>query len=104
MTNRDFGSKVGLIVPLNFAKRTKSKVEYRQAKNIAEAVILQSMEDLYEEAHREESIEFFTGSGFAQCAEIAGMTQKEKAEVLNIIKGAGFEINSAISAGEKVYA
>ncbi|HBG92287.1 MAG: hypothetical protein A3J81_06355 [Nitrospirae bacterium RIFOXYB2_FULL_43_5] len=99
LRNTEVRSKVGLIVPFNFGKRpavSVSRPESKQAKSIAEAVILQSMEDIYERGHMRESIEFFNGSGFELCAEIAGLTEREKTEILNIVRGAGFEVASAI--------
>ncbi len=40
-------------------------------RNLAEAVILQSLEDLCHPSYRRESKEFFKGDGYKICAEIA---------------------------------
>jgi len=53
----------------------------RSAK-LAEAIILQAMDDLYENSECDRSVEFFTGEGFAQCASIAGMDHDSKVGVL----------------------
>jgi hypothetical protein len=58
----------------------------RQAEKIAEAIILQAIEDLWSDVHRQESIEFFTGEGFAICARIAGMGLYEKLKLIQAIK------------------
>ena len=47
-------------------------------KTLAEAVILQAMEDLWSDAHREKSIEFFEGDGFKYFASMAGMGAVER--------------------------
>lgn len=60
----------------------------KQAGKIAEAIILQSIEDLWSAVHRKESIEFFTGEGFAICANIAGMGLYEKLKLIQAIKKA----------------
>ena len=60
----------------------------KQARKIAEAIILQSIEDLWSPAHKKESIEFFTGEGFILCAKIAGMGLYEKLKLIQVIKKA----------------
>jgi len=60
----------------------------KQARKIAEAIILQAIEDLWSDVHRQESIEFFTGEGFAICAKIAGMGLYEKLKLIQAIKKA----------------
>jgi len=56
----------------------------RSAK-LAEAIIIQAMDDLYEKKEREASLEFFTGEGFAQCAALAGMDHEEMIRVLEVV-------------------
>ena len=58
----------------------------KQARKIAEAIILQAIEDLWSAVHKKESIEFFTGEGFAICAKIAGMGLYEKLKLIQAIK------------------
>ena len=60
----------------------------KQAGKIAEAIILQAIEDLWSAIHRKESIEFFTGEGFAICASMAGMGLHEKLKLIQAIKKA----------------
>lgn len=59
--------------PLRAAKKDPRKAARRNIRSLAEAVILQSVEDLWSKTDRERSIEFFTGEGFSLCAEMAGM-------------------------------
>jgi len=47
-------------------------------RNLAEAIILQSLEDLGDPRYSRESMDFFTGPGFKLCAEIAGLHSTEK--------------------------
>jgi hypothetical protein len=58
-----------------------------KARNLAEAVILQSMEDLWISEEREDSRKFFRGKGFTICAEIAGLNTLEQFRVLHLIGG-----------------
>ena len=60
----------------------------KYAEKIAEAIILQAIEDLWSVLHRQESIEFFAGDGFATCARIAGMGMYEKLKLIQTIKRA----------------
>jgi hypothetical protein len=66
----------------------KGLLTKKQAGKIAEAIILQAIEDLWSAAHRKESIEFFTGEGFAICARIAGMGLYKKLKLIQAIKKA----------------
>ena len=60
----------------------------KQEEKIAEAIILQAIEDLWSAVHRKESIEFFTGEGFAICARIVGMGLYQKLRLIQVIKKA----------------
>ncbi len=55
--------------------------------NLAEAVILQSMEDLWDPLHRAESIDFFNGEGFRIFAKLAGINQARSSKTLYISWG-----------------
>ncbi len=55
-------------------------------RGLAEGIILQSIEDLWNENHRGECIAFFTGREFSICAEIAGMNLPDQLKVLNLVK------------------
>jgi hypothetical protein len=52
---------------------------------IAETIILQAIDDLYDATQRAESVDFFTGEGFAECAAMAGMDQDMMMGVLEIV-------------------
>ena len=56
-------------------------------KSLAEAVILQSMEDLWNPSHRNESRNFFEGDGFKICAEIAGINSAKQYKVIHLLGG-----------------
>ncbi len=56
-------------------------------KGLAEGIILQSIEDLWSEKHRGESIAFFTGKEFSICAGLAEMNLSDQLKVLNLVKG-----------------
>ena len=56
-------------------------------KSLAEAVILQSIEDLWSPSHRDESKDFFEGDGFKICAEIAEMNSIKQFKFLYLLGG-----------------
>ncbi len=56
-------------------------------KGLAEGIIMQSIEDLWNENLRDECIAFFKGTEFRICAEIAGMRIDDQVKVLNLVKG-----------------
>ncbi len=51
---------------------------------LAEAIILQALEDLWNGCLRNESIAFFNGEGFRRYAQMAGMTRDEAFGILAI--------------------
>lgn len=55
------------------------------ARSLAEAVIMQSISDLWRKDAREESINFFEGEGFVKYAAIAGMKFKDKLKVVKLV-------------------
>jgi hypothetical protein len=61
------------------------KGEYMKVNQLAEAIILQSIEDLWDDDHREECIRFFTGEDFRTCAAIAGMDTGEQIKILKML-------------------
>lgn len=68
---------------------TSSAGQYRRRnslKALAEAIILQSIEDLWSKTHRKESLEFFTGEGFRQCADMAGMSVVERLRIMRMLR------------------
>lgn len=56
-------------------------------KGLAEAIILQAMEDLWAEEHKKQSMVFFSGEGFRLCAELAVMGLYDQVRLLQILKG-----------------
>lgn len=56
-------------------------------KDLAEAIILQSMEDLYIPEYRKDSIDFFRGEGFKICAEVAGLNINKQLNILHYVGG-----------------
>ena len=56
-----------------------------KVKHLAEAVILQAIEDLWNEDHRKECIDFFAGEDFRACASLAGMDIADKIEILKML-------------------
>jgi len=63
----------------------KKKVPGAQIKVLAEAILLQSMEDLWIDEERTNCIDFFSGEGFRLCSEIAGMSSDDKVKILNMV-------------------
>lgn len=55
-------------------------------KNLAEAIILQSIEDLWSKTHQKESIEFFTGEGFRHCADMADMSVVDRLKIIRMLR------------------
>lgn len=55
-------------------------------RKLAEAIILQSVEDLWDKRHRIESIEFFSGEGFRLCSDMAGFSDREKTKMLGMVR------------------
>jgi len=53
--------------------------------SLAEAVIAQSMSDLWDENELEESIRFFKGEGFLKYADISGMSMSDRRKLLEIV-------------------
>lgn len=56
-------------------------------KSLAEAVILQSLEDLSDPRHREEGREFFGGDGFKIYGDIAELNLLNKLKIVHLAKG-----------------
>lgn len=55
-------------------------------KGLAEGIILQSIDDLWDKHHKEDCISFFKGKGFRDCAEMAGMSTSDQIQLLNFVK------------------
>lgn len=54
-------------------------------KSLTEAVIAQAMDDLSDDAERNDSIRFFKGEGFRICAEKADMNLSGQIMLLNMV-------------------
>jgi hypothetical protein len=68
---------------------TSSRQENRKKsrlRNLAEAIILQSIEDLWSKTHQKESIEFFTGEGFRHCADMADMSVVDRLRIIRMLR------------------
>jgi hypothetical protein len=55
-------------------------------RELAEGIILQSIEDLSDQNLREECITFFKGTDFTTCAELAAMGVADQVKLLSIVK------------------
>ncbi len=73
--------KIGITV------KDKHEREEHGAKirRLADAIILQAIEDLWVGKEREKCINFFTGEEFNICAGMAGMNFHDKVKVLNLV-------------------
>lgn len=58
-------------------------------KGLAEAIILQSIEDLWDKNNREESLAFFNGNAFDICALCAGMNVSEQQKIRALLSHSG---------------
>ena len=56
-------------------------------KHLAEAVILQSLEDLWDPDYTAGSMEFFEGDGFKICADIAEINRFKRYKILHLLGG-----------------
>ncbi len=65
--------------------RLKKKSPRSQIRGLAEAILLQSMEDLWIDEERSDCIDFFSGEGFRICSGIAGMSSDDEVKVLNMV-------------------
>ena len=63
----------------------KKKAPGAQIKGLADAILLQSLEDLWTDEERSNCIDFFSGEGFRICSDIAGMSSDDKVKILNMV-------------------
>lgn len=66
--------------------RLNEREDIMRLKGLAEGIILQSIEDLWDKDHKEDCIAFFKGKGFSDCAEMAGMSTSDQIRLLNLVK------------------
>ena len=59
---------------------------FMRLKNLAEAIIAQSMEDLWSPIHKRESIDFFMGESFRLTSQMAGMTAVDRLRLLLLLR------------------
>ena len=62
------------------------KGETMGLKGLAEAIILQSIEDLWDDRLKEGCITFFKGKDFRACADAAGMNMTAQVKLLHMVK------------------
>lgn len=60
-----------------------------RAGSLAEAIILQSIEDLWNPRHKRESLSFFEGDGFTLCSSAAGISCVKQLVMLRMLADAG---------------
>jgi hypothetical protein len=65
--------------------RRPAKATIRRLKALGEAIILQAMEDLGSRVHRRKSIEFFSGQGFEECADLAGLKETDRMKLISML-------------------
>lgn len=73
--------------PSNTGRAYRGRASGQSVRALAEAVILQSMEDFWSNTYKQESVEFFKGEGFNICAKIAGLGKEEQMKVLQMLAG-----------------
>ncbi len=54
-------------------------------KKLAESIILQCIEDLWDKASMKQSAEFFSKRGFSICAAVAGMDIGDQVQLLDLV-------------------
>jgi hypothetical protein len=71
----------------NGSKKNSKIIHRKKLAALAEAIILQSLEDLWSKTQKDKSIAFFTGEGFHICAEIAGMKVMDRIRLFGLLRG-----------------
>jgi hypothetical protein len=71
-------------------------------RRLAEAVIMQAMEDLWDREYRIQSLDFFSGERFEYCAELAGMPLYEQLALLKILRDS-LKISPPAYSGKAVF-
>jgi len=66
-------------------KQCLRKEDTMNIRNIAELIILQCIEDLWNKKERFGSTDSFTGEGFSLCAGLAGMDLRDQGRLLNMV-------------------
>ena len=64
-------------------------VENSPARRLTEAIILQSIEDLWNPVYRQGSLRFFKSNGFVLCSEIAGINYIKRIAMFRMLADVG---------------
>ncbi len=70
----------------NSSQKSSKIVQRKKIAALAEAIILQSMEDLWSKTQKNKSLDFFTNEGFHICAEMAGMKVMDRIRLLSLLR------------------
>ncbi|MCL4490312.1 MAG: hypothetical protein M1510_00165 [Nitrospirae bacterium] len=79
-------------IPDDSAERnisTSGSDAHSHVKHLAEAIILQAIEDLWSPGRKRESLLFFKGKEFSLCAEVAGISYIKQLNMLRMLADAG---------------
>ncbi len=68
------------------SKRNSGDVQRRRLASLAEAIIMQSLDDLWIKTQQSKSVAFFTGEGFDICATMAGMRVMDRIELFTLLR------------------
>ena len=69
--------------------KTTGHAANSHARSLAEAIILQSIEDLWNPVCRRGSLRFFKSEGFAVCSEIAGISYIKQLAMFRMLADVG---------------
>ena len=69
--------------------RTTGHAVNSHARSLAEAIILQSIEDLWNPVCKRGSLRFFEGDGFALCSELAGISYIKQLAMFRMLADVG---------------
>jgi hypothetical protein len=70
----------------NSPKKRSKDIDRKRLAVLAEAVILQTLEDLWSKTHKKRSLAFFTTEGFHICAEISGMKIADRLRFFRLLR------------------
>ena len=70
----------------NSSKSRAKDIQRKRLASLAEAIIMQSLDDLWSPTQKGKSIAFFTGEGFDICASMAGMRIIDRIELFCILR------------------
>ena len=80
-------------IKVQMSKTTGHAANSHAARRLAEAIILQSIEDLWNPVCKKESLIFFEGDGLELCSKIAGISYIKQLGMLKMLADAGPIIN-----------